>query len=154
MWWMAGSRSCWSGFRVEASDEFRRVFEVSKQHRNVLTLSCQGGARGANFVHKMRGRVGEGGVCLGGRGCGGGSLASPDEDALLLIHRHALAVNEFLLEVLQCSVLELKVPLEQTIGDTTAALQHREGLIYHLFKGHRCLSPSPGMPWNADVPLS
>ena len=77
----------------------------------------------------------------------------PDEDALLLIHRHALAVNEFLLEVLQCRVLELKVPLEQTIGDPTAALQHREGLIHHLFKGHRCLSPSPGMPWNADVPL-
>ena len=115
-----------------------------------------------NFLGEIGGRVGEGRLCRalngswhtdGGRGRGGGSLASPDEDALLLIHRHALAVNEFHLEVLQGRVIELKVPLEQPVGDSPAALQHRKGLIHHLFKGHRCLSPSPGMAWNADVQL-
>src|SRR5215510_5234484 len=34
----------------------------------------------------------------------------------------------------------------RTVGDPTAALQHREDLINHLFKRHRCLSPCPGMP--------
>jgi hypothetical protein len=95
-------------FRVEAPDEFRGVFEVGKEHRDVLALTFQGGTSGTNFVRKMRWRVGEGCACLatiwcrytdGGRGSGGG-LAAPDEDAFLLIHRHALAVNEFLLEVL------------------------------------------------------
>jgi hypothetical protein len=147
-------------FRVEPPDEFRWVFEVGKQHRDVLALTFQDGTHGTNFVRKMRWRVGEGAACLAAIWCrhtdggwrSGGGLALPDEDALL-IHRHALAVNEFLLEVLQCRVIELKVPLEHPVGDTTAALQHREGLIHHLFKGHRCLSPFPGMPWNADVPL-
>ena len=71
----------------------------------------------------------------------------------ILIHPDTLAVNEFLLQIFQGRVLELKVPLEHPAGDPTAALQHREGLIHHLFKGHCCVSPSPGMPCHADVQL-
>ena len=48
------------GFRVEAADEFRRVFEVGKHHRDVLALAFQGGARGASFVREMWWRVGKG----------------------------------------------------------------------------------------------
>ena len=80
-------------------------------------------------------------------------LTHPHEDTRILLHPDTLAVNEFLLQVLQGRIIELEVPLEHPVGDPTAALQHREGLIHHLFKGHRCVSPSPGMPCHGDVSL-
>jgi hypothetical protein len=48
------------GFRVEAPDEFRRVFEVGKQHRDLLALAFKGGFGCQDFL----GEVGWC-VCLG-----------------------------------------------------------------------------------------
>jgi hypothetical protein len=32
------------GFRIKAADEFRRIFEIRKEHRDLLALTCEGGA--------------------------------------------------------------------------------------------------------------
>jgi hypothetical protein len=45
------------------------------------------------------------------------------------------------------------INMEHPVGDPPAALQHRERLIHHLFKGHRGVSPSPGVPGHGVVPL-
>ena len=55
------------GFGIEAPDQFRRVFEVGKQHRDLLALAFEGTAGGEDFLRQM-----PGGIDLGsGRGhCG------------------------------------------------------------------------------------
>jgi hypothetical protein len=45
-------------FGVEAADEFRRVFEIGKEHRDLLTLTGEGGTGRDNFLGKVRGGVG------------------------------------------------------------------------------------------------
>ena len=46
------------GFGIEAADEFRRVFEIGKQHGDLLALAFQGGAGRDNFLGEVRGGVG------------------------------------------------------------------------------------------------
>ena len=45
-------------FGIKAADEFRRVFEIGKEHRDLLALTCEGGTGRCNFLGKVRGGVG------------------------------------------------------------------------------------------------
>jgi len=78
------------------------------------------------------------GAWLCGRGCAG-----PDENRALLIHSQSLARDEFKLQILKRLIIQRELALEQAVGHTPAPLQHRHGLVYHLFKRHGDPSPSP-----------
>ena len=60
------------GFRVEAPDEFRRVLEIGKQHRDLFALPGEGRTGRQDLVGEMGGRIGLGGrhAQLWGGGCG------------------------------------------------------------------------------------
>ena len=83
----------------------------------------------------------------------GCSVACPDQHGAVFVGCQALALNQFALEVFERLAIEAELPLQQAIGDPTTALQHRQRLIHHLFKGHRCFSPSPVTSRTAHVPL-
>jgi hypothetical protein len=59
--------------QVAVSEQLHGVFEIGKQHRDLLALAFQGGFRDEDFLGEVRGRVGM--ECLGtwhegGRGSG------------------------------------------------------------------------------------
>jgi hypothetical protein len=69
---------------------------------------------------------------------GSGDLgARPDQDAAVLIHRHALALDEFGFQIFQIRVVELELPLESAIGQAPPPLEHGDRLVQELLKGHR-----------------
>jgi hypothetical protein len=45
-------------FWIEIRDQFRRAFEVNKEHRDLLTLAFQGGAGGKDLFGEILGSVG------------------------------------------------------------------------------------------------
>jgi len=47
---------------IALGDQFHRAFQVREQHRNLLALSFERGARGENFFRKMLWRVVLGGA--------------------------------------------------------------------------------------------
>jgi hypothetical protein len=47
-----------------------------------------------------------------------------------------MRVQERILEVVQRRIVELKLPLQSAVGHPAAPLQHDNGLIQHLLKGH------------------
>ena len=67
-------------------------------------------------------------------GCG--SVAHPDQDTLVLIRCQALAVNEFLLQVLQGRIIQLELPLEGAIGQAAPLAQEGDHLIQDRDKVH------------------
>jgi hypothetical protein len=62
------------GFGVEAPDQLRRVFEVGKQHGDLLAFAFQSAPRGADLFGQMRRGVGQRRLMLGR----GGNIAGPD----------------------------------------------------------------------------
>ena len=54
------------GFGIEVPDEFRRVLEVGKEHRDLLAFAFQGTAGGQDLLGEIGGRVGEWGDGLCG----------------------------------------------------------------------------------------
>jgi hypothetical protein len=46
------------GFGIEATDQLCRVFEVGKEHRDLLALTCQGGTGRDNFLGEVCGGIG------------------------------------------------------------------------------------------------
>jgi hypothetical protein len=147
------------GFGIEAPDEFRRVFEVGKQHRHKLALACQRGACGENFLHEIGRRVGQRGLDAGGTGGVSrrrrrdGSSAAPDQHRPLLIRRQTLTVDKFNLEVLERLVIELEVPFEGAVGHTTALAQEGYRLIDHCDKVHVLPSlPGAWSPCSCTMP--
>jgi len=62
-----------------------------------------------------------------------------------------MCVEELLLEVVQCCVVELELPLEGAVGDTAMPLEHGHRVVENLLKGHRppsliLLPPIPTFP--------
>ena len=56
----------------------------------------------------------------------------PDQDAAVLIHRQALALNEFGFHIVQIRVIELKLPLEGAIGQAPPTLEYGYRLVEDL----------------------
>src|SRR5262249_38384679 len=63
--------------------------------------------------------------------------ASPDQDVAPLIDRQTLALDEFVLQIVQGRVIELELALEGAVGQAAAPLQHGNRLVENLLKGHR-----------------
>jgi hypothetical protein len=66
------------GFGIEAADEFGRVLEIGKQHRDLFALPGEDRTGRQDLVSKMGGRIGLGGrhARLWGVGCGGQGRAT------------------------------------------------------------------------------
>jgi len=103
-----------AGFGIEVTDQLGIPFEVGKQHGDLLALALQGTAGRENFLGEIGGGVGERrpSGCPCSR-CGGwrrgARVTGPHEDAVVLIHRQALTVNQLILEGLQVLVIQLEV---------------------------------------------
>jgi hypothetical protein len=73
---------------------------------------------------------------LAGRGLHGQHRSHLDQDTAVLIHRHTLALDEFVLHIVQGCVVELELPLEGAVGKPPPTLEHRDHLVKALLKGH------------------
>jgi hypothetical protein len=99
------------------------------------------GKTSSNFLTIRGRRVAEGSPdrCIArGRDSGGSRprVTRPDEDVTPLIDRQALALDEFVLHILQGRVVELELPLEGAVGHTAPLAQQRDHLIYDRDKVH------------------
>ena len=95
-------------------------------------------------------RVAEGSPdrCVARGGGPGGSrprVARPDEDVAPLIDRQALALDEFVLHILQRCVVELELPLEGAVGHAAPLAQEGDHVIHHRHKVHPISSLSLGL---------
>jgi hypothetical protein len=48
-----------------------------------------------------------------------------------------IRIEELLLKVVQCCIIELELPLEDAVGQASASLEHGYRLVEDLLKGHR-----------------
>src|SRR5712691_4467145 len=129
-------------FRVELAGKGRRVHEVTEHHCELAPFGVWGLRRGG-WGQGLDGLD----VCGGrrwselgsrwGRERGPVRTTRPDQDATVLIHRQALALNEFGFQIFQIRVIELELPLEGAIGQAPPTLQHGYRLVEDLLKGHR-----------------
>ena len=133
------------GFGIEAADEFGRVFEVGKQHRDLLAFAFQGGAGGEDLVGQMGWGIGQWRrVRRTGlhhrrirRLAGAGPPRHQSRPGLVvLIHGHALRRNDLVFQVLQAGIVELELPLEGVIGHASPLAQQVQHLIQHGIKVH------------------
>src|SRR5215470_14648886 len=74
----------------------------------------------------------------GGRDrCWGAGATRPDQHGVVLVHGELQHLDDFSGEILEVSIVELKLALEGTIRHTAPALEHGYRLIEDLLKGHR-----------------
>src|SRR5215471_6007841 len=95
-----------------------------------------------NLLGQILGSVGAWWTILAaGRGRwrgGSGDLGTrPDQYPAVLICRHALAVDQRILEVFDRRIIKLELPLEGAVGHPPPALEHGDRLVENLLKGHR-----------------
>ena len=141
--------------------QFRRALEVGKEHRDLLALPFQGGTGRQDFLGEMRGGVGQRPdvrwACPDRRRCGGWRrrcrhVAGPDQDVAILINGHLLGLDEFVLEIIEGVIVQLELPLERAIGHPAATLEHGQGLVENLLKGHgRPSTPLARVPQERNV---
>src|SRR6266446_8665782 len=115
---------------------------LSEQDRDLLPFAFQGAFGCQDLLREIGRGVGEGGLARvrHGRRRGGGTgarVARPDEDLAPLIDRHALALDEFVLHILQGRLVELELSLEGAIGQATSLAQEGDHLIQDGYKVHR-----------------
>ena len=143
----AGSRSCWAASGSRSRDQFRRAFEVGKQHRDLFALAFQGAAGGENFLGEIGRGVGEG--CRGGvaHGCWSSGCTQPHRSRPALRPSSSTASRWPLMSSTFRSssalVIELELPLEGPIGHAAPLAQQGNHLIHHRDKVHP-LSSLPG----------
>ena len=78
--------------------------------------------------------AGEPGVCR---------VTRPDQDLPCSSHRQPLAIDDFVLDILQGGIVELKLPLEGPVGHAAPLAQEHDDLIHHCDKVHP-VSSLPG----------
>jgi hypothetical protein len=68
-----------------------------------------------------------------------------------------LALDEFVFQIFQGSVVELELPLECAVGQAPSALEHCDCLVEDLLKGHhhpsRCRCGVQKMVWEWAKPF-
>ena len=89
-------------FRVELAGEAGGVHQIAEQHRELAAFGVGSMRRAWGQWRWWHVRT-----------------TRPDQDAAVLIHRQALAVNELVLEGLEVLVIELEVQLEGAIGQAS-----------------------------------
>jgi hypothetical protein len=133
------------GFGVEATNQLSGVFDIGKQHGDLLAFTGEGGASSQNLVGEIGWRVGQRGTVWGwrrsrDRRSGRGGVTRPDEHCTVLIHRQFLCLNNFGLEVVGVCIIQAKLALQGPVGDPPLTLQQLNDLGQHLKKSH-CLPP-------------
>ena len=76
----------------------------------------------------------------------GQRLACPDQDFAILIDGKPLPLDELKREVLQCLGIEVEMPLEHAVGQTSSTLEHGDRLIQNVLKRHTWSSLSRLIP--------
>jgi hypothetical protein len=134
------------GFGIQATDQLCRVFEVGKEHRHLLALTCEGGTGRDNFLGEVCGgispRLSVRWARPVRRRCGGRRrrcchVAGPDQDVAILINGHLLGLNELDFEIVEGVIVQVELPFERAIGYAASPLEHGQGLIHNLLEGHR-----------------
>ena len=124
---------------VAVGQQLHRALEVRKQDRDLLALAFERAFGGENLLGEIGGRVGERRPCGCLCRCGGPPLTGPDKDAAVLIGCQALTVEELVLEVVERSIVELKLPLEGAIGQAAPLAEQGNHLIQDRNKVHPSL---------------
>jgi hypothetical protein len=128
----AGVEELLGGFGIEATDEFRRVFEIGKEHGDLLALALQGTTGGEDLLGEVRWGVrprrtgGFPGRC--GWHVTRPSVTRPDQDFPLFIHRQVFGVDQVFLERFQGVVIELQAEFEDAIREAFLLLKERQHL--------------------------
>ena len=123
-------------FRVELAGEYGRVHQITKQHGELAAFGLRGLGR-VTQVEAAGGAWAGGGWDTWGQALGGLRATRPDQDSTVLIDGEPLALDEFVLEILQIVVVEVELALERAIGHAPTALEHGDRLVEDLLKGHR-----------------
>ena len=79
---------------------------------------------------------------------GGGAVGrtGPDQDFAVFIHGQLLAMDEFLLEILEKRIVQIKLPFEGAIGHAPSTLEHGNRLVQNLLEGHGQRPPAARLP--------
>src|SRR4029453_9386319 len=122
-------------------DQLGGVFDVGKQHRDLLALAFQGRSSRQNFLSQVRGGVGKRGTLLRPQGYRGKGqrqrrVSEPDQDSPLLIRCQSLGIDEFFLEVFQVVIVQVKPPLERPVREPLLALEQLAYLGEEFVKRH------------------
>jgi hypothetical protein len=70
-------------------------------------------------------------------------VVRPDETSPRIVAHLRVGVEEFVLEIAEGVLVQLKLPLEGAVGQASATLEHGARLVKDLLKGHRRPSTSP-----------
>ena len=88
------------GFRVETANQFGGIFQVGKQHGDLLALAFQGAFGREDLVREIGRGIGEWllGTGLHRSGDGGARVARPDHAAPRVVNHLGLRVEQFVFE--------------------------------------------------------
>jgi hypothetical protein len=137
------------GLRSDTLRKGSRVRQVTEQDGDVLAFPLQSASRGQNFLGKVFGGIGQGfacvvcgwsrGECWGFRDrerrCCWSLLTSPHETSPLVVS-HWMHVKEFILQVVEVVVIEVKASFQRTIGHTSLAFEEVDDLGENVIEGH------------------
>ena len=134
--------------RVTVGQEFHRALQIGEEHRDLFALTFERIAGGEDLLRQIGGGVGEGHLARGLHGSRGGDgsrarVARPDEAAPRIVADLGMGIEEFLGEIVQGVVIQLKLPLEGPIGHAAPLAQQRDHLIHDRDKVHS-VSSLPG----------
>src|SRR5262249_4567250 len=133
-------------FGVELGGELRGVHEVTKHHGQLAAFGFWGARYWWRCVRKLR--------CLDGKllwGLGrwrgdcvcAFSITEPDQDALILLHCQFLRVDQLVLQVCQCLVVESDLPFQKAVGQPFPLSEQIDNLVEDVVQAHsRLLSSS------------
>ena len=132
--------------RIAVRQQLHGALEVGKQHRDLLAFAFQGTARGEDLLRKIGRGVGEWRRGAAGRGghCGNrASVACPDQATPRVVTYLWMGIEEFVFQIVQGVVIQLKLSLEGPIGHAAPLAQQRDHLIQDRDKVH----PAPSLPF-------
>jgi hypothetical protein len=107
---------------ITIGQKFHGAFEVSKQHRDLLTLAFEGATGSEDLLGEVGWCVSQWGMFLVwyGREARGSSrgVARPHQHLAILVPGKLVYLNDFVLEECEQVVVELELHLQGAIGNT------------------------------------
>jgi hypothetical protein len=67
-------------------------------------------------------------------------LTNPHQDAIILINRQALGMDDLIFQVFQVGIIKVVSAFESTIGYASLPFQEIGNLSMNFIEGHRCHS--------------
>src|SRR5215831_4076613 len=126
-----------------------RVRQVTKEYGDLFPFAFERTPGCQNFLGKVFRSIGQGFACWvwgwsrgeywgfrdWGRRRGYCLLTNPHKTSILVVS-HWMHVEEFILQIVEVVVIEVKASLEGTIGYPSLACEEVDDLGEHLIKGH------------------